>query len=184
MKKMNIIKSSILSIVGTVLLSASFVNAGDGYNVLFDSNNNGDQPLNYNNSGCLIYNANEQMGRASIASYAFGAGTFYATGDERACAKVCAGWKTSFTKDPGPYNWESNHMYVYPKGFPIYYYIPTNINTAHFVCKTNYSPRYTYANNCFQPNLAPEPNPKKTPYVFVTHDSDYAYCDLQRSFFF
>lgn len=181
MKKMNLIKSGILSLVGSIMISAPVANAGEGYNLLFDANkqNNG-QPLNYNNSGCLIYTANEQMGRQSMASYAYGAGTFYATGNEQACANVCRGWNRSFTTDPGPYYWETKHMYVYPKGFPVSYYIPGADYTANFVCKTDYSAYYGSQDApCFQPHIDHDPKKPIPPYVFLTHDSEYAYCNLK-----
>lgn len=172
---MNLVKTTILSIAGALILNASMANAANGYNLLFDSDsqNNG-KPLNYNNSGCLIYHANEYIRASEMYVYPHGAGEFYAAGDENACVNVCRGWQSSFTKDPTSYNWESNHMYVHPNGRPI----PGNSNTSYFHCKTNYSPFYSYSNYCFKPTIDHDPKKPIPPYVFLVHDSEYAYCDL------
>jgi len=185
MKKMNFIILSILVIGVFALVNISIANAAEGYNLLFDANrHNSGKPLNYSNTGCLIYNASEQMSRYSMTSESFGSGVFYATGSEKACASVCASWKSSFTNDPGPYYWETNFMYVYPNGYPVDYYIPGANYVAHYVCKVNYSPKYSGDDNCFQSPLDP-PNPK-VPYapidwLFLEHTSDYAYCSLKGS---
>jgi len=180
MKNYKLTISGLSIALGSLLIWTPIANAVSGYNLLFDANkNNGGQPLNYGNTNCYIYQANETLGDYSMTSYAFANGTFYATGDENACAAACSSWRRTISKSTNGYqfDWESRYLYVYPKGFPVDYYEPGADYTANYICKAYYT-QYPGTESCFQPNLQPDPDPKKVPYLFLEHTSNYAYCDL------
>lgn len=132
--KRNLIKLILLkaTFISTNLLSTSAYGA-EGWNVHLDQVNN---PLNYQNLGCLVKRVDEFYQEGVLAL-----GGFYADGDEAACLSLCAFWKDTFTKSSKGAStpWETKVFRTYPSGYSYNYDNMTKSLTAKYLCQTEFS---------------------------------------------